>query len=401
MVAIVLHLNAPQPFRLGEPRDVRRAGTVRRGLAPLLRWPGGSGRGHAVPTPRHGRPGDPRRTAPECRPPLRLFAAAAARSTTRTAPSSPPSRPSSRSVRSRSPSSWGNRNSPPFLPDALRDAAARGLHRIVVVTSSAYSSCSSCRQYRENLADAFAEVRDGRAGPRDRQDRPVCARSAFVGPNARLVVQTLRGLADVSDAELALLFVTHSIPDAMDETSGPGDGEVGSTRSSTTCPRDRRPAARRARSRPPGRGRLLIPVRTTEPAVARTRRERPSRGAGGRGPARRRPRPVGFVSDHTEVVYDLDTEAAQPLSASGSAGPRAHRRRRRGLRRGPRRPPRGARRRGPRRARTNGVRRPALGLPGGLPSQPASSATGSVLERLMAPDSPRGTDLAALEELAT
>src|SRR4029450_3755152 len=55
---------------------------------------------------------------------------------------------------------WGNRNSPPFLADTLRDRAARGLHRLVVITTSAYSSYSSCRQYRENLADALAEVRE-------------------------------------------------------------------------------------------------------------------------------------------------------------------------------------------------------------------------------------------------
>ena len=119
---------------------------------------------------------------------------------------------------------WGNRNSPPFLADTFRDAAARGLHRLVVVTTSAYSSYSSCRQYRENLADAFAEGADDLVLEIDKIG-PYALRPAFVGPNARLVVEALRPLADVPDAELALLFVTHSIPDTMDETSGPGDGE--------------------------------------------------------------------------------------------------------------------------------------------------------------------------------
>ena len=68
---------------------------------------------------------------------------------------------------------WGNRNSPPFLADTLRDAAARGLHRIVVVTTSAYSSLlllpAVPREPRRRLRRGRR-----RAGPRDRQDRPVC-----------------------------------------------------------------------------------------------------------------------------------------------------------------------------------------------------------------------------------
>src|SRR4051812_22332428 len=49
---------------------------------------------------------------------------------------------------------WGNRNWAPYLTDALRDAHEAGHRRVLVLTTSAYSSYSSCRQYRENLADA-------------------------------------------------------------------------------------------------------------------------------------------------------------------------------------------------------------------------------------------------------
>jgi ferrochelatase len=214
---------------------------------------------------------------------------------------------------------WGNRNSPPFLPDALREAAARGLHRIVVVTTSAYSSYSSCRQYRENLADAFTEVRDDGLVLEIDKIGPYALRSAFVGANARLVVEALRGLADVPDAELALLFVTHSIPDAMDETSGPGDGEGRLYREqhvtlalevvdrlhgelSRDLPAE---VVYCSRSGPPNQPWL-------EPDVNDRLEELAAEG--------RRVvvlAPVGFVSDHMEVVYDLDTEAAQTAERLG------------------------------------------------------------------------------------
>ncbi|MEP6651423.1 MAG: ferrochelatase [Lapillicoccus sp.] len=208
---------------------------------------------------------------------------------------------------------WGNRNSPPFLADALRDADAVGLHRIVVVTTSAYSSYSSCRQYRENLADALTEVREEGLVLEIDKIGPYALRPAFAGPNARLVVEALQSLADVPDAEIALLFVTHSIPDAMDETSGPGDGDgrlyqeqhhalarqvVDQVR--TTLGRDLAPeVVYCSRSGPPSQPWLEPDVNDRLEALA----------AEGRRVVVLTP--VGFVSDHMEVVYDLDTEAAE------------------------------------------------------------------------------------------
>jgi ferrochelatase len=214
---------------------------------------------------------------------------------------------------------WGNRNSPPFLPDTLRDAAARGLHRIVVVTTSAYSSYSSCRQYRENLADAFAEVREDGLVLEIDKIGPYALRPAFVAPNTRLVVDALRALGDVPDEKLALLFVTHSIPDAMDETSGPGDGDgrlyqeqhhalaravVDSVRSELS--RDLSPeVVYCSRSGPPSQPWL-------EPDVNDRLEELAHEGRRVVVVA-----PVGFVSDHMEVVYDLDTEAAATAERLG------------------------------------------------------------------------------------
>ena len=243
---------------------------------------------------------------------------------------------------------WGNRNSPPFLADALTDAAARGLHRLVVVTTSAYSSYSSCRQYRENLAEALASAQEAGLVLEIDKIGPYALRPAFVDPNARLVVDALRSVSDVPDEELALLFVTHSIPDAMDETSGPGDGEgrlyqeqhhalahqvvdqVQAELGRELAPE----VVYCSRSGPPSQPWL-------EPDVNDRLEELAAAGRRVVVVA-----PVGFVSDHMEVAYDLDTEAVETAERLGvrlvrvpTVGVD------RGLRRRPRRPRGGARRR--------------------------------------------------------
>jgi ferrochelatase len=214
---------------------------------------------------------------------------------------------------------WGNRNSPPYIADALREAAAGGRHRVVVVTTSAYSSYSSCRQYRENLADAFAEVREEGLVLEIDKVGQYARRPAFVDPNARLVVDALRELQDVPTEQLALLFVTHSIPDAMDETSGPGDSEgrlyqgqhhavAGAITHAvrTELGRDLDPeVVYCSRSGPPSQAWL-------EPDVNDRLRELHAEGKRTVVVA-----PVGFVSDHMEVVYDLDTEAAETAAELG------------------------------------------------------------------------------------
>ena len=88
---------------------------------------------------------------------------------------------------------------------------ADGVRRAACLVTSAYSSYSGCRQYRENLADAVAEV-GRRARPRLDRLRHYFNHPGFVEP---MVDATLRALADLADAarrDAHLLFVTHSIP---------------------------------------------------------------------------------------------------------------------------------------------------------------------------------------------
>ena len=130
---------------------------------------------------------------------------------------------------------WGNRNSAPFLEDALREAHADGHRRVVVVTTSAYSCYCS-------LPAVPRGPRRRPSGPWRRTvstleiDKigPYCPHPGFVEANLGRLVASLRALDGQPDEEVALLFVTHSIPDTMDETSGPGTARDTSTSASTS-----------------------------------------------------------------------------------------------------------------------------------------------------------------------
>jgi len=214
---------------------------------------------------------------------------------------------------------WGNRNSEPFIDAALRQIHTAGHRRVVALTTSAYASYSSCRQYRENLASADAAVRVDGIELRIDKVAPYAVRPGFAQANLGHVLRSLRALDGLPDERLALLFVTHSIPKGMDDTSGPGDGEGNLYRrqhlalASQLTDEVNRQLGRDltgelvycSRSGPPSQpwlepdvndriGQLADSGVTTVVAV-----------------------PIGFVSDHMEVVYDLDTEARTTAERAG------------------------------------------------------------------------------------
>ena len=214
---------------------------------------------------------------------------------------------------------WGNRNSAPFLDDALRDAHASGHRRLLVLTTSAYSCYSSCRQYRENLADAVATVAEEGIELQIDKVGQYAPRPGFAEANLGRVVEAMRALDGAPDDEIALLFVTHSIPSAMDETSGPGDGEGHLYQrqhlalASAIAEQAGRVLGRDltgelvfcSRSGPPSQPWL-------EPYVNDRIEQLAAAGAKTVVVA-----PIGFVSDHMEVVYDLDTEAQETADRVG------------------------------------------------------------------------------------
>ncbi len=211
------------------------------------------------------------------------------------------------------------RHTSPSVLEALREAHARGCHRLVVVLTSAHPSYSGCRQYREDLAAGWHLARDEGLVCELDKIAPYAASPAFTDPTARLTAEAVAGLGELPDDQVRLLFVTHSIPEVMDELSGPGDGEghayTGShllladevtRRVSLTTGRDlSAELVFCSRSGPPTQPWLEPDLNDalTELAAAGVRAVVVV--------------PIGFVSDHMEVVEDLDTQAAATAARLG------------------------------------------------------------------------------------
>jgi ferrochelatase len=211
------------------------------------------------------------------------------------------------------PVEWGNRNWEPFLAPAIERLHAAGHRRILALTTSVYSSYSSCRQYREDLARALADAGLGDEVVVERV-RQAFDHPGFIAPFAEGLTGALAMLRDegVEAAETRLLFTTHSIPTAMAEASGPrgvfgGDGAYVAQHEAAIAAvlagvdgRAALPAwslAYQSRSGSPH-------VPWLEPDINDVIRSAAADGARAVVVV-----PIGFVSDHVEVVWDLDHEA--------------------------------------------------------------------------------------------
>ncbi|WP_435198383.1 ferrochelatase [Janibacter sp. GS2] len=213
----------------------------------------------------------------------------------------------------------GNRNSAPFVADALEQLSAAGATRVAVIPTSGWRSYSSCRQYREGLAEAVTEHPDLVLD----KIRPFGEHPGFAGTFARdTLTATREAVAAVGAEAVALLFITHSIPDAMDETSGPGDGEGRAysadqaetaaailaevdTALGVDLPGGLAFCSRSGSPRTPW----------LEPDVNDRLRELAEEGHVEHVVLV----PLGFISDHMEVVHDLDVEAAETAAQLGLA----------------------------------------------------------------------------------
>ena len=112
---------------------------------------------------------------------------------------------------------WGNRNSAPFISDALRRMHHDGVTSAVAVVTSAFSSFSGCRQYRQDIAAARQEVPDA---PEVTKAHPFFDHPLMVD----MWVDSVRGaVAELGEQSRTLvLFSTHSIPAAAARNAGPG-----------------------------------------------------------------------------------------------------------------------------------------------------------------------------------
>ena len=277
----------------------------------------------------------------------------------------------------RVPVYWGNRNWDPYLRDALEQMKADGITRAAAILTSAYSSYSGCRQYRENLAAAVEQVP---GAPRIDRLRHYSNHPGFIEP---MVDATLAALADLpEDARRGghLAFVTHSIPVSMNESSGPrGGAYVAQHRvvMAEIIERVREETGHRYASELVFCSRSGTQVPWLGPDVNDHLRALRGRGVPGVVVV-----PIGFVSDHMEVIYDLDTEAAAHCRGDRAAVREGgHGRHRPAVRGDGPGPPAGARGCGAwrvTRARRRGVG-PAVGrVSGRVLPQPSRSQAGSV-----------------------
>jgi ferrochelatase len=192
---------------------------------------------------------------------------------------------------------WGNRNWHPLLTDTLREMADAGVKRALAFVTSAYSSYSGCRQYRENIAAACAPLGD--RAPQIDKIRVFFNHPGFVGPMATNVRQAIEHFPTGDRPSVPVLFTAHSIPTSMSD----GCRYVAQLSEAVRLVAEQAGVSDvrlvyQSRSGPPTQPWL-------EPDICDAIRELHARGARQLVIA-----PIGFISDHMEVLYDLDTEAA-------------------------------------------------------------------------------------------
>jgi ferrochelatase len=182
---------------------------------------------------------------------------------------------------------WGNRNWHPLLADTVRQMRDDGIRRAIAFTTSAFGSYSGCRQYLENLQCARAEVGDG--APEIAKIRPFSGHPLFIEAMADRVCNALTQLPGAR-----LVFTAHSVPLSMSKASPYVEElEAACRRVAQAVGATDWKLVFQSRSGPPTQpwlgpdiGEYLREI-ATDVVIA----------------------PIGFLSDHMEVIYDLDIEA--------------------------------------------------------------------------------------------
>jgi ferrochelatase len=182
---------------------------------------------------------------------------------------------------------WGNRNWHPLLADTVRQMRDDGVRRAAAFATSAFGSYSGCRQYREDIERALAAV--GAAELRIEKLPPFSDHPQFIEAMTDRVKDAVAQLP-----EGRLVFTAHSVPVSMAESSPyVAQLERACSRVVAGVGRDEWRLVYQSRSGPPGQPWL-------EPDICDYLRANPVDTI---------IVPIGFLSDHMEVMYDLDTEA--------------------------------------------------------------------------------------------
>ncbi len=197
---------------------------------------------------------------------------------------------------------WGNRNWTPYLADTVRQMKADGIRRAAAFVTSAYSGYSTNDQYLGDIARVREEVEDA---PEIDKLPVYSGRPEFVEP---FVDGTKEALSRLPEGA-RIVFTAHSVPLSQPnrELYVAELEEVARTVAQKAAPGAPWDLVYQSRSGPPGQPWL-------EPQI--TDHLTKLHGEGVRAVA---VVPIGFVSDHMEVKYDLDVEAADLAAELGIA----------------------------------------------------------------------------------
>ncbi len=199
---------------------------------------------------------------------------------------------------------WGNRNWHPLLADTLRQMHAEGRKRTLAYVTSAFSSYSGCRQYLEDIAKAQKEI--GPEAPRIDKIRAFYNHPCFIETVAGRVDAAFEQLPPQDRESAKLLFTAHSIPLSMVESSDYNRQLLESCRLvAEKIAQPQWSLVYQSRSGPPQQPWL-------EPDVNAVIRSLHSEGVRSLVLS-----PIGFISCHMEVLYDLDTESRQLCEGLG------------------------------------------------------------------------------------
>ena len=199
---------------------------------------------------------------------------------------------------------WGNRNWDPMLGDAIEQMRADGVTKALSFMTSAFSCYSGCRQYRENIQVCQKKIGDD--APQFDKLRVFYNHPGFVGPVSANVAEALAEFPEDRREKAALIFTAHSIPMSM------ATGSLYESQLKEACRlvgdelgRDDWSLVYQSRSGPPQQPWL-------EPDILDHIRDLHQQGI-----TEMVIMPIGFVSDHMEVLFDLDTEAIELCSELG------------------------------------------------------------------------------------
>jgi len=199
---------------------------------------------------------------------------------------------------------FGNRNWHPLIEDTIRQMRDDGVKRALAFFTSAFSSYSGCRQYRENIQRAIEAVGDG--APEIDKIRVFYNHPGFIMSVVDNIHAALEQFSDDEHGEVHIAFTAHSIPMGMANNSA----YEAQLKEACRIVADVLGTSHYGLVYQSRSGAPHIPW--LEPDILDYMQDLHQQGI-----SRLVIMPIGFLSDHMEVLFDLDTEAVEKADELG------------------------------------------------------------------------------------